>query len=140
VVFAAFATGVLVFEGYASPWSPVFVGKHLDQIPSLKPVAYRGLPAAAQKGAQLMTVEGCLACHMINGVGGQRGPNLSAIGDRLNEPELIWRIARGGGGMPAYGPTIKPKQLREIIAFLESRTANAGLHQIAGQGSTTGSP
>jgi ubiquinol-cytochrome c reductase cytochrome b subunit len=35
VVLAAFFTIVLMFEGYRSPWSPVFVGKNQNQIPAL---------------------------------------------------------------------------------------------------------
>jgi ubiquinol-cytochrome c reductase cytochrome b subunit len=129
VVLAAFLTFILVLEGYRSPWSPDFVGKYTDQIPSLPTAAYANLSPQAQAGAKLMHTFGCLGCHRIagtgknsQGIGGQRGPDLSYVGDRLTENDLIWRILRGGGGMPAYGNVMKSTQLQELVAFLESRT------------------
>ena len=57
-----------------------------------------------------MHVEGCVACHMIDGVGGQRGPDLTKLAERSNEGQLYTRIMNGGGGMPAYGNTMTPQQ------------------------------
>ena len=34
---------------------------------------------------------------------------------------MIIRIANGGVNMPAFGATLKPTQLDDIVAFLESR-------------------
>jgi ubiquinol-cytochrome c reductase cytochrome b subunit len=124
VVLAAFFTAILVFQGYQSPWSPDFVGPNADQIPALPTAFVSSLPnAQVRAGARLMHVEGCLGCHMINGVGGLRGPDLSHIADRLTLAQFIWRIGRGGGAMPPYGNNLSPAQMNDLVAFLETRTA-----------------
>ena len=43
------------------------------------------------------------------------------IGDRLNQDQLITRIAHGGGGMPQYGNVMTPKQVEELVDFLLTR-------------------
>jgi ubiquinol-cytochrome c reductase cytochrome b subunit len=120
VAFASVITAVLMFEGYASPWSPVFLGKNNDVIPSVPQSAMKGLTAQQRMGAHLLHTEGCMACHMINNVGGQRGPNLTYIADRSTYNELVTRIMNGGGGMPAYGNTLSPKHAAAIVAFLQT--------------------
>jgi ubiquinol-cytochrome c reductase cytochrome b subunit len=75
----------------------------------------------ALAGAHLMSVEGCTACHQVNGVGGQRGPDLTQVGDRRDLGQLILRIARGGGGMPTYGNVLKPYQVNQLVTYLETR-------------------
>jgi ubiquinol-cytochrome c reductase cytochrome b subunit len=118
VVLAAFLTAVLVFEGYRSPWSPVFNAKGRPY--AVPQAALQGISPEARKGARLMQLEGCMACHMVRGVGGQRAPDLTYISDRVTSTQLITRILRGGGGMPAYGDTIKPSELNQLLAFLET--------------------
>jgi ubiquinol-cytochrome c reductase cytochrome b subunit len=80
-----------------------------------------------------MSVEGCTACHQIDGVGGHRGPDLTDVGDRRAYTELIWRVARGGGGMPAYANVLKPQQINDLVSYLETRVT-------PGQASTNGNP
>ena len=65
-----------------------------------------------------MTRQGCLACHAVKGSGGQVGPDLTSVGNRLSDDELTWRILRGGGGMPSYGNVMRPKDLHDLLAFL----------------------
>jgi ubiquinol-cytochrome c reductase cytochrome b subunit len=107
---------VLVREGTRAPWSP-----------DLTATALPGdVVAAAEsngigEGAQLFASHGCISCHTIGGTGGQRGPDLTAVGNRLSETELKWRILQGGHNMPAYGEILSPTQLRELIAFLEAQ-------------------
>lgn len=134
VVFAAAVTVILMFEGYKSPWSPVFVGKFNTDVPSLPQQALVHLNPTQKAGAKLLHVEGCLACHQFGNVGGLRGPNLSTIGDRLTEVDLITRIARGGGGMPAYGQTLSPTKMKDLVAYLESRISQPNQVQQAGSG------
>jgi ubiquinol-cytochrome c reductase cytochrome b subunit len=138
VIFMASATAILVYVGYQSPWSPKFVGANFDQIPSVPATAYRGLAPQQVKGAKLMHVEGCVACHTVDGVGGQRGPDLTRIADRATEGQLYTRIMNGGGGMPAYGNTMTPQQANQIVSFLLTLgTHNGPPSQGAG---ATGSP
>lgn len=133
VIFAASATGILVWYGYQSPWSPVFINN--VAVPSVPSAALRGLSPTQLAGAHLMHTEGCMSCHMVDGVGGQRGPNLSAIGNVLTRDELTWRIMAGGNNMPSYGNTMTNKELNEILSFLEARKSGttvipqSGSHQ-----------
>jgi ubiquinol-cytochrome c reductase cytochrome b subunit len=114
VVFATISLGVLIVQGYRSPWAPVL---HAEIPASVT----AGLSTPAAAGAELFKQEACLACHMIAGEGGQRGPDLTLVGDRLTSDQLTWRILYGGNNMPAYGQTLTPDELNELVTFLSSR-------------------
>jgi ubiquinol-cytochrome c reductase cytochrome b subunit len=64
---------------------------------------------------------GCINCHRIAGVGGQRGPDLTTVGKRLTTDELTWRILSGGRNMPAYGATMTPQDTTALVEFLSGR-------------------
>ena len=114
VGFSALALGTLIWQGYRSPWAPVL---HAE-IPQ---AVTAGLQGDAARGAELFKQEACLACHQIGGEGGQRGPDLSAVGDRLTREQLTWRILYGGNNMPAYGQTLTPDELNALVTFLSER-------------------
>ncbi|GIW06545.1 MAG: cytochrome b [Dehalococcoidia bacterium] len=107
--------GALTVYGLQAPWSPDFATQPL----SAEVVGATTGPVA--NGAQLFHEKGCHYCHRIAGSGGQRGPDLTTIGDKLSENELIWRIANGGVNMPSFAGTLTQHELREIVAFLQSR-------------------
>lgn len=128
VGLAAVLTAVLIYEGYESPWSPKFANAQ-GAIPALPSSYISSLPTAEDRqGARLMHTMGCLACHEITNVGkgaggivgGQRGPDLTHVGDRLIWEQIVWRVLRGGGGMPSYGNVLTPKQLNAIADYLSS--------------------
>jgi ubiquinol-cytochrome c reductase cytochrome b subunit len=116
VAFAALSIGTLIWQGYRSPWAPV---AHAELPTSVT----AGLQGGAARGAELFKDEACLACHSIGGQGGGRGPDLTAVGDRLSREQLTWRILYGGNNMPAYGQTMKPDELNALVAFLSERRA-----------------
>ena len=64
---------------------------------------------------------GCINCHQIAGVGGQRGPDLTQVGGRLSADELTWRILNGGRNMPAYGTILSPQDVSALVEFLSTR-------------------
>lgn len=48
------------------------------------------LPGTAANGQQLFAGKGnCSGCHMVNGEGGRRGPELSQVGNRRDPAELV---------------------------------------------------
>jgi ubiquinol-cytochrome c reductase cytochrome b subunit len=132
VLLAAFGTAVGIYSGYESAWAPVFTAN--NGVPTVPATATKNISSTALRGAHLMTREGCMSCHMINGAGGRRGPDLTYVGDRLSEDELIWRLLRGGGGMPAYGNVLKPKETEELISFLGTRKATGPAQAASGGG------
>ncbi|HRJ42178.1 MAG: cytochrome b N-terminal domain-containing protein [Caldilineaceae bacterium] len=101
--------------GSRSPWSPDFSAQPLTQAS----VGVASGPIA--QGAQLFYDKGCQYCHQIDGQGGQRGPDLSTVGERLSHNQLTVRILGGGDLMPAFADTLMPAEVDDLVAFLESR-------------------
>jgi ubiquinol-cytochrome c reductase cytochrome b subunit len=114
---AVFAVSVaaLVNIGSIAPWSPDLSN------PTLPADVTQGLSAVAAQGAQSFQQRGCINCHRIAGVGGQRGPDLTHIGSSLSSAELTWRILNGGHNMPAYGTTLSPQETAALVEFLSTR-------------------
>ncbi|MBV9671820.1 MAG: cytochrome c, partial [Verrucomicrobia bacterium] len=71
-------------------------------------------------GATVFQNKQCRNCHAIGGEGGVRGPDLSAIGTRMTEPQLVRQIIQGGGNMPAYAQNVSPDEIRALVAYLTS--------------------
>ena len=107
--------GTLWIEGERSPWSPDFSAQEL---PATVIAASSG---PVYDGAHLFHAKGCEYCHQIDGYGGQRGPNLSYVRDRLSPEEMTIRIVNGGTNMPAFGGILSADDLNKILAFLDSR-------------------
>ena len=112
VGFTTISIGLRVWYGSQAPWSPDF---HPQPLPSS---ATAHLTGDAVRGAQLFEGEKCIACHSIEGDGGKRGPDLTAVGSRLSPEELTSRIASGGNNMPAYGANLQPEEMQALVDFL----------------------
>ena len=120
--------GSLWIEGLRSPWTPNFEAKPLP--PSL--VGANG--GLIFEGSRVFASKACLNCHLIEGHGGERGPDLTYIGDKLTRNDMITRIINGGVNMPAYGSSLKPAEIDALIAFLQSRTrSNVQAHITKGE-------
>jgi ubiquinol-cytochrome c reductase cytochrome b subunit len=110
------SVAALVNIGSAAPWSP-----DLEDNLTLPATVTQGLSASATQGSTVFVQRGCINCHQIAGVGGQRGPDLTRAGDRLSTDELTWRILNGGRNMPAYGAILTPQELSALVDFLATR-------------------
>jgi len=116
VLLAVLMIGSLWIEGYRSPWSPNF-----DPVPlSAKEIGTTNALVVA--GAKLFEQKSCLKCHLIAGHGGRRGPELTFVADKLTRDNLTIRIVNGGVNMPAFGAMLKPSEINDLVAFLETRT------------------
>ncbi|MGA2232170.1 MAG: cytochrome b N-terminal domain-containing protein [Tepidisphaeraceae bacterium] len=126
VLFGGTALIVLTLYGVRSPWSPDFSATPFDV-----PVHVSATPASA--GGKVFYDMGCIYCHQINGDGGRRGPDLSRVGDRLTDDQLIIRINNGGHNMPAFAGRITPGDLTQVVAFLKEQRSDAIPPAVAAQ-------
>ena len=78
-----------------------------------------------EHGAELFNANGCLHCHTMNKVGGNKGPDLSGVGRTATPAAMRKQIADGGKGMPPFGEILQPKELDDLIAYLRSCTARS---------------
>ena len=115
VLLSVIMIGSLWIEGNNSPWSPNFDPQPLTE----KVIGATSGPVF--EGARVFQAKGCLNCHLISGDGGRRGPDLTYVGDKLSESDIVIRIVNGGVNMPAFGNSIKPEELAQLTAFLQSR-------------------
>ena len=115
VLLSVIMIGSLWIEGIKSPWSPNFDPGSLPE----KVVGATNGPVFA--GAKLFHDKGCLNCHLIHGYGGRRGPDLTYVGDKLSESDIVIRIVNGGVNMPAFGKMLTSEELAQITAFVQSR-------------------
>jgi len=116
VGFTFTAIVVLTLAGVREPWSPLLGEKKPRAVPAS---VLQGAGPDAQHGAQIFVQKDCISCHMIAGAGGNRGPDLTQVGDRLTRDQLTWRILGGGNNMPAFGGNISPQDLQDVLTFLQ---------------------
>lgn len=115
VITAVTVVGVFWNLGEKAPWSP-----HFDATP-LSSEVVGNVSAQAKQGAVMFYQKACINCHKISGDGGIYGPDLSEVGNRLNEDQLTIKIVNGGRGMPAFGGVLKKDELDELVSFLSTR-------------------
>lgn len=112
--------GVLTYEGIRAPWSPRMDAWSGDAVPER--IVANCSPAELQ-GAAVFQYKNCRNCHALDGVGGQRGPDLTNVGTRLTRNQLINQVSNGtpgGGNMPAYGEHVSPAEMTVLADFLVS--------------------
>jgi ubiquinol-cytochrome c reductase cytochrome b subunit len=116
-VFAGLAGLVaLTVIGVRAPWSPRF------DAPPLPDSVVASSDPQVQLGADLFHSRGCLYCHRVAGFGGERGPDLTFVGERLTEEQATLRILNGGTNMPSFAGIVAPSEISALVAFLQSRT------------------
>jgi len=118
VIIIVLMIGTLWIAGVKAHWSPDFSAKPLSE----KVIGASSGPV--YEGAQVFYHRGCINCHNISGDGGHRGPDLTTVADRMTEDEMIIRILRGAGRMPAFGGILTPEELDNVVAFLKTRKSH----------------
>jgi cytochrome c553 len=79
-----------------------------------------------ETGSGDFRVHGCVRCHSITGVGGDRAPDLGSVGLRRSPRQIRNQIIKGGHGMPPFGKTLSGTEVNDLVAFLSScRTDDA---------------
>ncbi|HZC58669.1 MAG TPA: cytochrome b N-terminal domain-containing protein, partial [Chthoniobacterales bacterium] len=117
VLLTYLAIAMLTYAGITGPWSP-----HMEAWTSapMKPQFLKGRSPVELQGALLVQSKQCRNCHVVGEEGGHRGPDLSDVGTRMNESQLIRQVIQGGGNMPAYGNNLTPPEVKALVSFLVS--------------------
>jgi len=117
VILVFLTVTMLTYAGLTGPWSPRMEAWTSD---ASKPEFIKARTPLELQGALVLQDKQCRNCHAIGGLGGQRGPDLSAVGTRLTAPQLVRQVIQGGGNMPAYGKNLSPEETRALVAYLVS--------------------
>jgi len=137
VIIIFLTLGTLIYLGTYSPWSPVMNAWSANPTP----VQYvKGRSPLELQGALILQNKQCRNCHSLDGSGGQRGPALDGVGNRLTGDQLVRQVIQGGGNMPAYGKNLKPAEVEALVAFMKTlRPANEPLARDASRSEKPGS-
>ncbi len=93
-------------------------------------------PMDAERGRKLFAQKGCVACHSVNGVGGDLGPALNAadMPSPMNSFEFAARMWRGAGAMIALQEdllgeaiSLDGQDLADLVAFAHDPEEQAKL-------------
>jgi ubiquinol-cytochrome c reductase cytochrome b subunit len=118
VLVIATALVTLTYQGATSWWSPQMTA--WSGVPVPEELVKRSTPLQLQ-GAVMFQNKNCRNCHALDGRGGHRGPDLTAVGTRLTRNQLIDQVSNGtpgGGNMPAYGKQLNPAEMTALVEFL----------------------
>ncbi|HKW31640.1 MAG TPA: cytochrome c [Candidatus Acidoferrum sp.] len=92
-------------------------------------VAVSGLLAAQARSndkTAALYKQKCAVCHGANGKATAAGQKMgghdfdSAEVKKLSDDELVSAIDKGVGKMPAYGKSLKPEQIKDLVAYIRS--------------------
>jgi ubiquinol-cytochrome c reductase cytochrome b subunit len=117
ILLVAVSLGTFTHLARYAPWSPVMDAWSGEPVPAQY---LKGRTALERQGALVFQMKQCHNCHALDGVGGQRGPELDRIAVALTEDQLIRQVIQGGGNMPAYGKNLSPAETTALVAFLET--------------------
>jgi len=124
IILIYLCLGILTYLGQTSPWSPDMKAWSSTITPRQ---FVEGRSPLELQGLNVIQNKQCRNCHAIDGIGGQKGPDLKDVGMRLTEPELIRQVIQGGGNMPAYGKVLTPNEVEAVVKYMVSLHA-PGVH------------
>jgi putative heme-binding domain-containing protein len=108
------------------------IGKFIIAAVIFAGISAYGVSAFAASGSSLFSSEGCIACHTINGNGGQVGPNLSHIGSQRSLSWIKTQIVNPGAHFASGSSvTINGKSYMAIMPNHKSMPASK-VNAIAG--------
>jgi len=113
------AVGLRTFTQLAgyTPWSPEMNAWSREPIPEK---LLKGSTALEREGALVFQDKQCRNCHGLGEKGGQRGPALDTVAERLTQDQLIRQVLQGRGNMPAYGNSLNPAETTALVGFLQT--------------------
>ena len=120
VLVGGVALVVLTYAGHTANWSPQMDAWSGAPVP--EKIVATSTPRELL-GAAVFQNKSCRNCHAMDGRGGRRGPDLTAVGARLTRNQLIAQVSNGtpgGGDMPAYGKHVSRAEMDTVADFLVS--------------------
>src|SRR5580704_824046 len=85
------------------------------------------VPAQAQSGGEALYKTKCVACHGADGKGETAVGKANKVRDlgsadvqKQSDEDIAEIISKGKGKMPAYSKSLKPEQIKDLVAFLRS--------------------
>lgn len=93
---------------------------------ALAVVLFISAPAYAQDTAEATYKAKCASCHAPDGSGSAIGKKLGAQDFRsaevqsMSDAELSDAIAKGKNKMPSYGKTLKPDDIKGLVAYIRT--------------------
>jgi quinohemoprotein ethanol dehydrogenase len=76
-----------------------------------------GGTANAAAGKEVFS-ENCSTCHGATGHGGNGGPDLRTMPLAKTQSGAEKQVTNGGGGMPAFGGTLSPEEIKNVAAYV----------------------
>ncbi len=104
------AVVVLTYQGATAP-TPTSGAVNL--------AASTTLTVGQRAGLHVYQVEGCGACHLLSGSGGNAGPELTHVASRLSTTEIQHQILSPRDKMPAF-TDISPSDMTNLLNFLST--------------------
>jgi len=91
-----------------------------EEEPAEEEPAEGGGEAAAGGEGKTVFTSNCASCHTLKAAGatGEVGPNLDELGP--DEATVEKQVINGGGGMPAFGGTLTPEEIKEVAAYVST--------------------
>ena len=80
--------------------------------------------AVATPGSRLFMAQGCYGCHRIGALGTPIGPDLSRVGAKYTEPDLVRWLSDPASQKPnAHMPKLelKPEEITALAAYLAAQ-------------------
>jgi cytochrome c6 len=84
-------------------------------------------PMKAQTGGEALYKAKCVACHGADGKGETTVGKANKVRDlgsadvqKQSDDEIAGIIGNGKGKMPAYGKSLKPEQIKDLVAYIRS--------------------
>jgi cytochrome c553 len=117
--------GGVLFAVLIGVWYTSALWLYRNDTAAAAPATSSPIPADARPsaGAAVFKDAGCGSCHTLKAAAasGQIGPNLDDL--RPGFETVRAKVARGGGGMPAFAGRLTPQQIRDVAAFIAKNAA-----------------
>jgi mono/diheme cytochrome c family protein len=73
------------------------------------------------RGGEVFNAHSCAKCHGVNGVNGDRAPDLQKVRDRMDSTMIAKQIREGGKGMPPFGDQLSDQEVSDLVAYLRTK-------------------